>query len=1760
MPQQPGQWVDFNPDDGWEDFDPFSEDEQETDYWKSLKAGVLEGVPRLDTLGAVSKIADEPDAAIDLPTGLGNIKLPTSLHRIADVLRYPAGAFDEVYNAIVPPLTNLPNMLVAGTAAVAPATIPIAGVVFGSQMATEMPRQARDVMANAGEKGWTDPETIGKMGQLGLTGLMTAGAVHGGAAYKGRKVILPEEAASRIPPAIVSEGAELPPAEPVAPVNASMLPLPEGYIKEVGKTSSKEGHTFNAEVDWKNKRIVFKDEEALNSVDVHNHEVAHIMYESLPDDAKQKFTDSYLQQKQNKGDYAKYGLDWMIKNNFHREDIAIDLGNYFTHPERVDPGVKGLFDLWFAGKKKELTTRAAAPKLEAPPVRKAPDIVVSAASLDARRIADLRLQGFELIPIEDGRAFKLVKPEVDPNAVQKMGRSTDNPFYNDWARALQEAEQYGIDTSGYNREGSYDRAGMMELIELEELIKLERERRGIFDEPVVEEAPQELVDRLERIVAEERAGSNLTAEDIELPLNIRQNLAHIEEVMRRLEEKTLTEETSTRIQAALEAEVLDLFPDNPAAGQKILSEIKTRRAAPYGAEAKDAFSQDYASVMAKATELGIDIRDYSTVFELSEAVILEEARQTLGIPFTRVDEALMALEQARSREIMQMARTAEGGIKLGFDESLGDTLGSNLYKGKAAPTIIREAVQNAKDAAEKTGGEVHVVITDDGKIIVRDTGIGMTREQIDTVYTDLGGSGKRDEADASGGFGVAKAAFLLARGTKQKTVTVALDPITGQKKRITFESTPEQIKKGLPPEAIKEEIVSPETPTGTTLEVKLTELGPWELDTARNVLRNISDYSELTVPLYRDSYGIYQKASLKAPLSERKTKNFVNIKNFENDSATATINHSPIKPEEKHRFVTVHVLNNGLYQFTMSKNLGVPIKGVPETVVVNIKPKVRETHPDYPFTMNREEIRGSMETEISRFIDEELIKPQLEKAKNYTQELYDGMEEIREIGKPVIHVYDAGGRFTPQEMEIIKNSPTLRKVGDLMWAHLTTILDAIKEPAIKRRIEKIGFVFDEKSRALHIPNPSTTDTSAILINPFELLLAKDNTTLTPSEASAAYLMANAHESLHSRGIGDVDQNFGIVIADLYTALAKGDRDVAIRRAFRDAVTDPFTGTYNTEVQGLLQTYLDSRRREPTKDDALTRTGTKLPNQRSNPEGAIPGDGGPNGMGASANVVTILRQALERSRELESAQRDIYRGERAAKFAKARRAKGEGQEWFANFKSKLRGEHTKVSQEPPLLGQAEVDGLFNMIRDSSADVPDRIHAGTGLTKILNGDVPQLNEIKVLGQIFGDDMSDLFSAYHGMAGPEVLPKVDVKKKNIIAESVNLPRSLQSSMDLSAPLRQGIGLIHTKAWWTNWGIMIKSRGSEKIFRQSQEAILARPNFQQVMGPTGRVGKSLAQRAGLKLTDLTDLGKREESMQSTWAEKVPGVRGSNRAYIAFLNNLRADVFDSLIRDAERAGLEPRFNDVLLKEIGSYINNATGRGSLGNFERTAVGLNGLFFSPRLIASRLQMMNPRNYLFTNKFVRKQYLKSLLGLAGAWATFAGLAKFAGAEVSMNPTSADFGKIKVGNTRLDPAGGFQQYLVLMARLATGKFTSSTTGQSYQMGQKFGGNTRYDTLVNFFTNKLAPVPHTAATMMSASRYQPFMVGDNLIRMFTPMIIQDISELAQEDPRLLPFAIPAGFGMGVQEYQRGGKEHRFLPEEVFPSDMDWTIPENAR
>jgi len=518
-------------------------------------------------------------------------------------------------------------------------------------------------------------------------------------------------------------------------------------------------------------------------------------------------------------------------------------------------------------------------------------------------------------------------------------------------------------------------------------------------------------------------------------------------------------------------------------------------------------------------------------------------------------------------------------------------------------------------------------------------------------------------------------------------------------------------------------------------------------------------------------------------------------------------------------------------------------------------------------------------------------------------------------------------------------------------------------------------------------------------------------------------------------------------------------------------------------------------------------------------------------------VQKILDALKTAKTYRIKQEALYTETRRERFPRALRALKEvkGRKGFEAAKKELKGEMQKVEFEPIVqkLSQRDIDALFNQVADSPGVMGiEKVAAGEGLAKLLGekgGVVPTTSELQLLNRVFGEEFVKT------VTGKRALWE---KIKGGMLEGANVPRALMASYDLSFGLRQGIFLAarYPKEFAKAFGSQFKLFGSKKAFNALQENIRSRPTYELMTGGRRR----------LQLTDIdAGLSLREEAfMGAAWAEKIPlvgkGVRASNRAYTGFANKLRADVFDHLVKGAEKTGRNPWKDPKLVESIIDFVNAGSGRGSLKMLEGAAVNLNTVLFSPRLIASRLNLLNPRFYYKLDPFVRKQALQSLFAFAGMTSTVLGLAKLAGAEVETDMRSANWGKITIGNTSLDTMGGFQQYIRTAAQLITGEVKSTTTGKTTKLGEGYKASHRGTIVLRGLEYKLAPIASFAVGLI---RGQGTFGGDldvpeEVMKRLVPMVMQDVIDIAKDDPDFLPLAIPGFFGTGVQTYERNKKK----------------------
>lgn len=511
--------------------------------------------------------------------------------------------------------------------------------------------------------------------------------------------------------------------------------------------------------------------------------------------------------------------------------------------------------------------------------------------------------------------------------------------------------------------------------------------------------------------------------------------------------------------------------------------------------------------------------------------------------------------------------------------------------------------------------------------------------------------------------------------------------------------------------------------------------------------------------------------------------------------------------------------------------------------------------------------------------------------------------------------------------------------------------------------------------------------------------------------------------------------------------------------------------------------------------------------------------------AQAKLLSLLRQA----KPVRKTQESMYSAERAKRGLAGAGvlAKGEGKEAFQAAKGQLAGELPKPKFEPIETGFTgdELTSLYNDIKNSVidplSDVSNfyaKVNASEGLTKLLSGVVPQEKELKLLEKVFG---------------PELITAVMGKKtkwtiaKDIFLDVANLPRAFQTAFDFSAPFRQGALLFagHPLQGFKSMKPMFQSFYKAKYYDALNEALLQNKWAQSLLD------------WGLDITTIAPKARRtamEEAYLSKYAKYIPGIKQSERAYLAFLNKMRMDVASSVLDKWSKAGVE--ISDELGSGLANIINVMSGRGSLGKMTYSAPFLNVLMYSPRLQAARVQL--PYYYIksLSNPKLRpvaKEMTRNIMAFMAGGLTLVGLAKFAGAKVETDPRSSDFMKIRVGNTRVDPWAGFQQYVRFLAQIIGGERKTTTTGSVVPVNRK-------EIAYRFLETKFAPSASLVKDLLAGQTFTGEKMeltweslGQQAKERMLSLFVQDMWDAAEQEGLAgIGLALPAMFGVGVQSY----------------------------
>lgn len=1059
-------------------------------------------------------------------------------------------------------------------------------------------------------------------------------------------------------------------------------------------------------------------------------------------------------------------------------------------------------------------------------------------------------------------------------------------------------------------------------------------------------------------------------------------------------------------------------------------------------------------------------------------------------------------------------------------------LSGNLYKGKQFQVVVKELIQNVNDLLKTHGytGGARILfnkadtIPGTGEpaisVIVKDRGPGLTPEQLYNEYTNLGVTTK-EGLDTSGKFGIAKGAPL---GGGRYVEIRSIVNENGQLVEYRFAGPPELLfdqEVGVP-------LQGPFQPTSkdTGLTVKFYHDNPEQFSEGYEYAEAMARHSEKTMPfeIARPWLGDQDKsiplgAQTKwleegdAFFNEGGVYNSLKGDKIEGIDYTNPPNETfeVIEPDPKlgqmktadvdvrytieptPQYYQLHYLNNGLYQGS-SRFFQYPkgTENAPADVYLDIKTKVDPTDKaHYPWPMDREAPKDTVIQPISEWLYNKFIKGIKDANTARLQGQWDNMGSVEDV-----YFLDKDSIFTPEDStQLLTKYPVVRTV-------INTIYKELFKPLIDIA-DTMNFT-DQPSKEI-------IRTGVIWHSPD----AQGNLTL----------------GLHVRNPAQLDMG-GVFInfAGLFRR-SLSEPKPAVAFASDSFITSAHEIAHSHSMEHK-ERFNYMREAYAAKLGSLEVYETVWKPRISELVA------GPDGQSLHPDVLSFLQEYDARRGGKAATENDLAK---AGVDITGRVNSREGQ--GVNVSSSVRG--GKNSGQGILEGEivGEERG-----RPTSREPLPVLEAQTR---------SKGNKRRRKSTVDTENIDPQNLPFRKKRQPKE------EKATKLREAYELMRGSTAAGDLSAAMRQGLALIGTRNWFKAWKPMVESFGSEAAYDAVQARIDAHP----------LVKSGFTKDAGLRLTDLKgNLATREEFARSNWAEKIPAygrvVRASNRAYTAFLNELRLTTFADLVRDAEQMGIEMttftgnkkfKLATPYAKQLAGFVNDASGRGTYSlefgkhqiNMEKYAPFFNDTMFAGRLVASRMRMLNPGTYMFLPPQIRRQYLKSLLRMATFWGTMASFSKLMGADVSLDPDNADFGKIRFGNTRFDIAGGFQQYLVLAHRLVSGKVTSSVTEKSQELGVGYKAKTRRELVEDFAKSKMHPTLKFAYDLLNASEYRPFRVGDRIVQAFAPMVVGDLIQIAREDPGLLPLGLVTLLGTGAQTYEKGQTQPVFIPPEW---DMELT------
>jgi len=320
--------------------------------------------------------------------------------------------------------------------------------------------------------------------------------------------------------------------------------------------------------------------------------------------------------------------------------------------------------------------------------------------------------------------------------------------------------------------------------------------------------------------------------------------------------------------------------------------------------------------------------------------------------------------------------------------------------------------------------------------------------------------------------------------------------------------------------------------------------------------------------------------------------------------------------------------------------------------------------------------------------------------------------------------------------------------------------------------------------------------------------------------------------------------------------------------------------------------------------------------------------------------------------------------------------------------------------------------------------------------------------------------------------------------ILDAAGATKSLLGSLDNSMPGRQGLPVLlrgNARIWGRNWLRSFKNF-KDGFSATDKNTAAADAIKAEVLSRVNSINGTYAAAPNKYGLDVLT----EEAYPSLAPENLPLVgklfRASSAAFNLTTMQVRADLADAFIAHARKNGIDVK-DPREASGLGLRVGTLTGRGELTTTAPIGDTINLMFFAPRFLRSRFNILTGGQFYGNkkmSKYARQQAALDTVRIAAGVGVTLLVAKMLGFEVDTDPRSGKFAQICIGSKCYDPTGGVKGLATLASRILPtqhngewGKWTKSgATGKWTRMNQgEFGEATALSLVEQFFKGKLSP-----------------------------------------------------------------------------------------